>query len=1474
MKNTLQISVLFVLLFSVLAIFALQISADGDYHIYDLNKIEAMQSLKNIASDDKVTGENGAVVQRFMSDGTNKNAYIELTFFEDGETAPFDFDKYPIVVVSGRSNIMSTTKRLQINAGLKITTTGKYERCWGLKSQSGFGDENSAVYEKLTKFIIDLKSFSGYSGGEATYANVEIEAGMKYLRILPWATAKDIKAGEYFELEYVGFFKTEKDAEKYVHTTESGETSRITLKDNSGKAFAEVDAVNGTKFIFPKAPELEGYVFLGYTDENGKIISDGFTVEKQVTLTATYREPYDLNDYIIYTADQFEGKLKYTGNTASLYEEDGEKYIRMQARGSTGSSNYYVALTIFDEANGEPDFLVKDYPIAVIGYRTDIASSDKKIFVNAGLKIESSGIYERCWGIDVPMIDNGKLQNAVVDLSMITGSTVGKRTFSDVDDASGVSYIRIPAWNSSASKARQADQEYFDVKYIAFFRSQESVDSFIGETAAEPTYKITFKDRNGKRLSQTDAIEGTNVVLPKAPAVEDKVFTGWIDDDGNIYTQNFKATADLSLTAYYEGDQINVYEPDTNEMYGFTLKALSDAGLVSSSAKGVLSKLDGYIEENGNTYVRFVTPEEGGVYDSKTYININLLEKFRVHEYPYLAIGYKSSIVTKANWGVSLQMMNDGAYTRFWGLYPPHAGGNIDHKAVMDIREVTGSDAGADWTGVDKGSDVKFVRITPWGKSFNTQIYGNQFLDLQYIAFFKTKEEAEAFEYTEGAFSAKAERVDAPFIKGYDGFEFRPENNMTRAEACTVVTRLLVDENTLDNSGSTAFTDLDKNAWYYKYITYLEGLGYLKSYTGQFKPDQKITRAEFVELVYNMGKISGGSNEVSFKDVPQAHPRYNVIMAAAKAGLVNGKTKDTFDPDGDIKRSEVVKVLCIALGRTPTVTGIENTLVAGFSDMGTNHWAYPYVIEAAYEHELAINEDGSELWLSATDDNFYMKKASDELIASLEKAFEDKKNEVLHSKSEWTVAPGGKVWYVSNDGNDSNDGLSEKTPLATLTKVEALQKANSINAGDVVLLKRGDEWHHNFVAKSGVTYSAYGEGAKPRILGSIEADNPEQWLSTDKENLYKFYQPVYVVEDVGQIVFNDGEAYGMRVIKSMTEDVSLSAGTDGLVSNGIDYWYFPPQPFKNAYDLNHHLQFYHDWSENALYLYCEGGNPGDLFDSIEIAKFGKGITAGSDVIIDNICVRYTGSHGIWASSCENFTVRNCEVGWIGGSCSNPGVATNRLGNAVEVYGTVSGFYVYDNYMHNCFDCGPTVQLGATLTEGKKLIFENVEIRDNALWDADLEVWLTTTTENTPTTYAKIINCKLSNNLVTRSGYGFSGYNHQKYGYTSFYGAGDTFTEFIDCSIENNKFWNTRKYLFKATATSVREGLGFAWKNNTIILPYGGSFGQLGKNPKEASGGLTDQVYNNATVKQLLGNKAIGFNDYYYTLAEGQSDPAV
>ena len=721
------------------------------------------------------------------------------------------------------------------------------------------------------------------------------------------------------------------------------------------------------------------------------------------------------------------------------------------------------------------------------------------------------------------------------------------------------------------------------------------------------------------------------------------------------------------------------------------------------------------------------------------------------------------------------------------------------------------------------------------------------------------------------------ERTDKPFITGYDGFEFRPDNHMTRAEACTVVARLIVDETTLDNSKSTAFTDLNKNAWYYKYVTYLESIGYLKSYTGEFKPDQKITRAEFVELVYNMGKVTGGDKNVSFKDVPADHPRYEVIMAAAKAGLVNGKGDDTFDPDGDIKRSEVVKVLCIALGRNPDKNSFTEVAVAGFWDINKNHWAYPYVMSSAYEHKVVVGPDGEEIWTSVTDKNNYLEKAPDGLVDKLDKMFDERVESILNSKSEWTVAEGGTVWYFSNQsGLNTNDGKSAEKPLKTIAKLHRMQEGGQIKAGDVVLFKRGDEWHEKLSTLEGVTYSAYGEGAKPRILASIEADTPQHWKETDVPGVYYYRTELVASKDVGQIIFNEGAAYGFRIIIDPKTSIMMLTGSDNNVSNGISYWKHDDTRRYEGYKTlaeyaadipEADLLYYHDYDESRLYLYSRNGNPGDLFDSIELATHGHGVTGRSNVVIDNLCIKYTGSHGVGAGTCENLTIRNCEIGWIGGSIQNPSNRTSvvRFGNGVEIYGGADGYYVYNNYIYQCFDCGPTVQWSGGLSQGETLVEKDVYFYGNALYEASLEVWCSSTTPRTQETYALLENCRMYDNYVTGSGWGWKAYNRQTYEWCSFYGGGQTSAIYRECYMEGNYFWNNRRHLMKAVPTTTKPDMGFAWVNNVIVHPFEeGSIGFMGADAANATNPGKQYFYDKDTVNQLVKSGALGLNKFYYT----------
>ena len=858
--------------------------------------------------------------------------------------------------------------------------------------------------------------------------------------------------------------------------------------------------------------------------------------------------------------------------------------------------------------------------------------------------------------------------------------------------------------------------------------------------------------------------------------------------------------------------------------------------------------------------------------------------EFNVKEYPIFAIGYRSNALTTNNdMALNAGMNIEGQYCRCWGPSATFKGDAKPQKLIASLADINGGDAGEGITFdfVDYDSTIKYVRFSPWGGWETGTSVANQYIDIEYIAFFKTKEEADEYEYEVETFDQTSADMHTPFIQGYDGKLFKPDNNMTRAEACTVITRLLVDENTLDNSKSTAFTDLNNNAWYYKYITYLEGLGYLKAYSGEFNPDRKITRAEFVDLVYQTGKIAGGNKNVSFKDVPATHSRYNAIMAAAKAGIVNGKTADTFDPDGDIKRSEVVKVLCLALGRTPSLAAMENVYAIGFKDVLENHWAYPYVMEAATEHGIQYAGNGNEVWVKVVDDTVYLKDLPAGLLEELNTEFEQKVLAVRSAESEWETAQRGRVYYVSfSEGDDSNRGLDINAPIKTLAEVMKRQKdayigQGRILPGDVVLFKRGDEWHEKFTMAGGIQYSAYGEGDKPRILGSVEADNASQWIKTDVENVYKFIDPLTKKEDVGNIVFNNGYCYGQRIVKQDTVDQAYAVGRENIASNGLAQWRFiaTDYVFAGYADLKviaddipeADLMFYHDRENSALYLYCENGNPGDRFDSIELCVRGNAVNAGSNIVIDNLFIGYTGSHGIGTGTANNLIVRNCEIGWIGGSVQGEtGTTRTRFGNAIEIYGVGNNFQVYDNFIYQCFDCGPTIQV--TLAENssvKKAEFKDVIFRDNALWEASLEIWFGSNRVNTDDYYAKLINVTMHDNLVTMSGYGWKGYNHTtNREYTSFYGGGSTNSEFIDCYAYNNKFWNVRWQIIRCVPNSMTNGLGFQWFDNVFIHRENAAFGRLAQNLKTADGADIYYWYDNETIKMLIASKCIGENEFY------------
>jgi len=87
----------------------------------------------------------------------------------------------------------------------------------------------------------------------------------------------------------------------------------------------------------------------------------------------------------------------------------------------------------------------------------------------------------------------------------------------------------------------------------------------------------------------------------------------------------------------------------------------------------------------------------------------------------------------------------------------------------------------------------------------------------------------------------------------------------------------------------------------------------------------------------------------------------------------------------------------------------------------------------------------------------------------------------------------------SQTGNDSADGKTPQTAWRSLKKVNRAD----IKPGDKVLFKSGGQWRGQLLPKSGaegkpVVYSAYGEGNKPSLLGSVPLNNESDWQPIGK----------------------------------------------------------------------------------------------------------------------------------------------------------------------------------------------------------------------------------------------------------------------------------------------------------------------------------------------------------------------------------------
>ena len=318
----------------------------------------------------------------------------------------------------------------------------------------------------------------------------------------------------------------------------------------------------------------------------------------------------------------------------------------------------------------------------------------------------------------------------------------------------------------------------------------------------------------------------------------------------------------------------------------------------------------------------------------------------------------------------------------------------------------------------------------------------------------------------------------------------------------------------------------------------------------------------------------------------------------------------------------------------------------------------------------------------------------------------------------------GTTYYVSPRGNDDNDGKSPQRAFKT-TKASVFSR-NILKPGDAVLFERGGLWRltNPVKCKEGVIYGSYGEGEKPTFYGSAyNYANSEFWVPSTRENIWK----VTVADiDVGLIVFNHGEMVGAKKLN----------GLIALEKNG---------------------DFYFNRNQDTVYLYYDGGNPGKVFKDIEIGLKKSAFTASNapDITIDNIRIKYIGAFGISVCGCDNFTVTNCEVGFIGGAIQS---GTLRYGNGIQVWNGVDGHRIENCWIYQVYDAAVTFQGDYTYSAARMSDeYKNITYKGNLFEYStySVEFWHANSGDKTKgISDAVIKNFQCVDNISRFAGYGF------------------------------------------------------------------------------------------------------------------------
>lgn len=153
--------------------------------------------------------------------------------------------------------------------------------------------------------------------------------------------------------------------------------------------------------------------------------------------------------------------------------------------------------------------------------------------------------------------------------------------------------------------------------------------------------------------------------------------------------------------------------------------------------------------------------------------------------------------------------------------------------------------------------------------------------------------------------------ISLGIMAGYTDGSIKPDNNITRAEFITIVNKAFGIETTTEIS----FTDVKDNAWYYQEIAKAVAAGITKGTSSTtMSPDAQITRQDAIVTLGNVFELQNGTT-LNFSDSDEISSYARGFVSTMQTlGVIRGRGNGRLEPKASITRAEAAKILDLMLG--------------------------------------------------------------------------------------------------------------------------------------------------------------------------------------------------------------------------------------------------------------------------------------------------------------------------------------------------------------------------------------------------------------------------------------------------------------------------------------------------------------------------------------------------------------------------------